>query len=75
MPTRPNRSELTAAEELKLNPLTDRQRGLLNLIQSLDPEFRYTITVTCRGAEPWKVEKVVEHRDIDLRPPKGSGEK
>ena len=52
----------------KVSPLTERQAALMALIQGLDPEVRHTLTVLCRGAEPWKVEKIVEHRDIELRP-------
>ena len=51
-----------------LAPLTDRQNALIRVIQALDPELRHTITLQCRGTEPWKLERVVEHRDIELRP-------
>ena len=57
-------------KELKM---TYRQMALIEVIQSLDPERRHTLTIVCRGTEPWKLEKISEHMDIELRPdePKG----
>ena len=53
--------------------MTYRQMALIEVIQSLDPERRHTLTIVCRGTEPWKLEKISEHMDIELRPdePKG----
>lgn len=56
---------------IELRPLTPRQRALLEVIRGLNPKYRYTLTVTCNGKEPIQVEQIVEHRDIDLRPPDG----
>jgi hypothetical protein len=50
--------------EPPLKPLTPRQRELLRLIQGLAPEARHTITVVCRGTEPWEVQEVIEHRKL-----------
>ena len=55
-----------------LAPLTERQEALIRVIQDLDPDLRHTITVQCRGTEPWKLDLVVEHRDIELRPTRKS---
>lgn len=55
--------------ERPLAPLTDRQRELLRLIQSLAPDSRHTLTVVFRGTEPWEVQTLVEHRKLgELRP-------
>ena len=52
-----------------LGPLTDRQRELIKLIQSLSPDSRHTLTVVLRGTEPWEVQTLVEHRKLgDLKP-------
>lgn len=52
-----------------LAPLTDRQRELIRLIQSLPPDSRHTVTVVFRGTEPWEVQTIVEHRKLgDLKP-------
>jgi hypothetical protein len=50
--------------EPPLKPLTPRQKELLRLIQGLAPEARHTITVVCRGTEPWEVQEVIEHRKL-----------
>ena len=50
-------------------PLTDRQKELIRLIQSLPPDSRHTVTVVLRGSEPWEVQSIVEHRKLgDLKP-------
>jgi hypothetical protein len=52
-----------------LAPLTERQRELIRLIQSLPADSRYTVTVVLRGSEPWEVQTIVEHRKLgDLKP-------
>jgi hypothetical protein len=57
------------AGERPLAPLTDRQRELLRLIQSLPPDSRHTLTVVFRGTEPWEVQTLVEHRKLgELKP-------
>jgi hypothetical protein len=52
-----------------LAPLTDRQKELMRLIQSLPADSRHTVTVVLRGSEPWEVQSIVEHRRLgDLKP-------
>ena len=59
----------TMGNERPLGPLTERQRELIRLIQSLPPESRHTVTVVLRGTEPWEVQTIVEHRKLgDLKP-------
>lgn len=56
-------------DERPLGPLTERQRELFRLIQSLPPDSRHTVTVVLRGSEPWEVQTIVEHRKLgDLKP-------
>ena len=55
--------------ERPLEPLTDRQRELLRIIQTLPADSRHTLTVVLRGTEPWEVQTLVEHRKLgDLKP-------
>ena len=55
--------------ERPLAPLTERQRELIRLIQSLPSDSRHTVTVVLRGSEPWEVQQIIEHRKLgDLRP-------
>jgi hypothetical protein len=55
--------------ERPLGPLTDRQRELIRLIQSLPADSRHTLTVVLRGSEPWEVQTIIEHRKLgDLKP-------
>jgi hypothetical protein len=55
--------------ERPLAPLTDRQRELLRIIQTLPADSRHTLTVVLRGTEPWEVQTLVEHRKLgDLKP-------
>jgi hypothetical protein len=55
--------------ERPLAPLTDRQRELIRIIQTLPAESRHTLTVVLRGTEPWEVQTLVEHRKLgDLKP-------
>ena len=52
-----------------MDPLTERQRELIRLIQSLPADSRHTLTVVMRGSEPWEVQTLVEHRKLgDLKP-------
>lgn len=52
-----------------LGPLTERQRELLKLIQSLSPDSRHTLTVVFRGSEPWEVQTLIEHKKLgELKP-------
>lgn len=56
----------------ELKPLTPRQAELLRLIQALAPDARHSIKILCRGAEPWEIQEVVEHRQLgELKPRKG----
>lgn len=48
--------------------LTERQRALIDVIRGLDPSRRHTLTITCRGSEPWRIERVMEHMEIELKP-------
>jgi hypothetical protein len=55
--------------ERPLAPLTERQRELMRLIQSLPADSRHTLTVVLRGTEPWEVQTLIEHRKLgDLKP-------
>jgi hypothetical protein len=55
--------------ERPLAPLTERQRELMRLIQSLPAESRHTLTIVLRGSEPWEVQTLIEHRKLgDLKP-------
>jgi len=55
--------------ERPLGPLTERQRELMRLIQSLPTDSRHTLTVILRGSEPWEVQTLIEHRKLgDLKP-------
>jgi hypothetical protein len=55
--------------ERPLAPLTERQRELMRLIQSLPADSRHTLTVLFRGSEPWEVQTLIEHRKLgDLKP-------
>ena len=55
--------------ERPLGPLTERQKELMRLIQSLPPDSRHTVTVVLRGTEPWEVQTIIEHRKLgDLKP-------
>jgi hypothetical protein len=52
-----------------LKPLTLRQQELMRIIQGLDPSARHTLTVICRGSEPWEIQEVIEHRKLgDVKP-------
>lgn len=49
--------------------LTPRQEELIRILQSLPPEARTTLTLVCRGTEPWEIQKIVEHERIgEIRP-------
>ena len=55
--------------ERPLGPLTERQRELIRLIQSLPTDSRHTLTVVLRGTEPWEVQTLIEHKKLgDLKP-------
>ena len=59
----------TVGADRPLGPLTERQRELIKLIQSLSPDSRHTLTVVLRGTEPWEVQTLIEHRKLgDLKP-------
>ena len=53
-----------------MKPLTSRQEELIRLIQALAPDARHTITVVCRGTEPWEVQEVIEHHRLGEVKPK-----
>ena len=49
--------------------LTPRQEELIRILQSLPPEARTTLTLVCRGTEPWEIQKIIEHERIgEIRP-------
>lgn len=39
----------------EIRDLTQRQKGLLAMIQSLDPRHTHRLRIQCRGDNPWKV--------------------
>jgi len=52
-----------------LGPLTPRQEELMRIIQALPAHARTTLTLVCRGTEPWEIQKVVEDERIgEIRP-------
>ncbi|HEV3026584.1 MAG TPA: hypothetical protein VG457_03380 [Planctomycetota bacterium] len=52
-----------------LAPLSPRQEELMRIIQSLPRETRTTLTLVCRGTEPWELQKVIEHEKLgEIRP-------
>jgi hypothetical protein len=52
-----------------VKPPTPRQIELLRIIQSLPPNARTTLTLVCRGTEPWEIQKMVEDERIgEIRP-------
>ncbi len=52
-----------------LGPLTPRQEELIRIIQALPTHARTTLTVVCRGTEPWELQKLVEDERIgEIRP-------
>jgi hypothetical protein len=61
------RDEETARLGASMTALTERQRMLIALIQSLDPDLRHTVEIECRGTEPWSVSVIKERRDIQLK--------
>ena len=65
-------SEKTGSDDVPMAPLTERQEALVRYLQNLNPGTRHTLTLTCRGTEPWKIERIVEHIDRELRPKKRS---
>ena len=58
----------TNGNDRPLGPLTERQRELMKLIQSLPPDSRHTLTIVLRGTDPWEVQTLIEHRKLDLKP-------
>ena len=48
--------------------LTARQAELVKFIQALDKSRRHTLTVICRGSEPWEVKEHVVESKIQLIP-------
>jgi hypothetical protein len=49
--------------------LTPRQEELIRIIQALPAHARTTLTVVCRGTEPWELQKLVEDERIgEIRP-------
>ena len=48
--------------------LTARQVELVKFIQALDKGKRHTLTITCRGSEPWEIKEHVTESKIPLIP-------
>jgi len=66
--TRPATKPSKPEPEIEVGPLTPGQAKLIQFLRSLNPNYRHSFTLICQGAEPCKIEEVMEHRDIDLRP-------
>ncbi|MCC5849266.1 MAG: hypothetical protein JJU29_14360 [Verrucomicrobia bacterium] len=65
---KPSVSKSTDSDaEIEVGPLTPGQAKLIQFLRSLDMNYRHSFTLVCNGAEPTKIEEVMEHRDIDLR--------
>lgn len=61
--------EPTRLPEAPLRSLTPRQQELIRFIQALPTDRRHTITIICRGTEPWEIESAVERQRLgELRP-------
>ncbi len=54
-----------------LPPLTNRQLGLLALIQSLEPGQTHRLKITCRGKNPWNVSVEQSEMSFGLERPAG----
>jgi len=48
--------------------LTERQELLMRYIQRLDKKKRHTLTINCRGTEPWSILEHVTETQIELNP-------
>lgn len=48
--------------------LTKRQNELIRHIQALDKQKRHTLTIVCRGTEPWEIREHVTETKIELVP-------
>ena len=48
--------------------LTERQSELIKYIQALDKHKRHTLTIICRGSEPWEIKEHVTETKIELVP-------
>ena len=59
-----------AADERPIQPLTPRQEELIRFIQGLAPDKRHSLTIICRGAEPWEIESAVERQKLGALKPK-----
>lgn len=62
--------ENAGSDDESIGPLTGRQKELVRYLQNLNPETRHTMTLMCRGTEPWKIDRVLEHIGSELRPKK-----
>ncbi len=62
----------TGSPQSESKPLTNRQLGLLALIQSLEPGQEHRLRITCRGKNPWNVS--VEHSEMSFGLEKPSGQ-
>jgi hypothetical protein len=60
-------SEETGKTASGVAALSERQRMLIEVIQTLDPALRHTLEIECRGTEPWNVSVIRERRDIQLK--------
>ncbi len=48
--------------------LTEKQELLIRYIQCLDKKKRHTLTINCRGTEPWSILEHVTETQIELNP-------
>jgi hypothetical protein len=60
-------------DETPLKRLSPRQEELIRIIQGLAPDARHTLKIVCRGAEPWEVQEIVEHRQLGEVKPRRPG--
>ena len=61
-------AEYDLDQTVEVGPLSAGQAKLIQFIRSLDANYRHTFTLVCKGNEPCRIEELMEHRDIDLRP-------
>ncbi len=50
--------------DVGLQQLTPRQRGLLSILQSLDPSETHQLEIQCRGDQPWSVGVIREGVEV-----------
>jgi hypothetical protein len=53
---------------LNMLTLTEKQEELIRYIQTLDKSKRHTLTIVCRGTEPWEIKEHITETKIPLIP-------